>query len=62
MFSNLSYSPLVGFCLLLFMIIFGKLFRENWKNKYGKWVIKSWVYGLISAISFFVMVMVPMTN
>jgi hypothetical protein len=44
------------------MIIFGKLFRENWKNKNGKWVIKSWVYGLISAISFFVMVTVPMTN
>ena len=62
MFSNLSYSPLVGFCLLLFMIIFGKLFRENWKNKNGRWVIKSWVYGLISAISFFIMVTVPMTN
>ena len=62
MFFDFSYSPFEGFCLLLSMIIFGKLFKENWINKNGKWVVKSWIYGLISSLSFFVMVLLPMNN
>jgi len=62
MLNELSYTSFEGLLLLLLMIIFGKFFRENWKKKKKNWVIKSWIYGLISSISFFLMISLPMTN
>ena len=62
MLNELSYTSFEGLLLLLSMIIFGKFFRENWKNKKKNWIIRSWIYGLISSISFFLMVSLPMTN
>ena len=62
MLNELSYTSFEGLLLLLSMIIFGKFFKENWKNKKKNWVIRSWVFGLISSISFFLMVSMPMIN
>jgi hypothetical protein len=48
------------------MIFFGKAFRENWKMKNtvvsNSWLFKSWFFGLLSSISFFIIVLVPMKN
>jgi hypothetical protein len=60
MLNNFSYSSFEGLLLLLCMIFFGQAFRENWKNKKGNWKFKAWTYGLVSSISFFLMVLIPM--
>jgi len=48
------------------MVFFGKAFRENWKMKdivtSNSWLIKAWFFGLLSSISFFIIVLVPMKN
>ena len=62
MFLN-SYLPsYVGLILVLLMIFFGRAFRENWKIKKGRWILKSWIYGLITATSFFVIAFIPLNN
>ena len=64
--SNISYTSLEGLILLVLMVFFGKAFRENWKMKNtvisNSWLLKSWVFGLLSSISFFIIVLVPMKN
>ena len=66
MIDYISYTSLEGLILLILMVFFGKAFRENWKLKDTKkikpWIIKAWIFGLLSSISFFVIVLVPMKN
>ena len=66
MINNISYTSIEGLALLILMVLFGKAFRENWKmkdiNKVKSWLIKAWIYGLLSSISFFIIVLVPMKN
>ena len=48
-----NYLPsYIGLILILLMILFGQAFRKNWKNKNNRWLLKAWVYGLISFFSF----------
>ena len=53
MFSINFLSSYAGLLLVLLMIFFGRAFRENWKAKEKNWILKSWIYGLFSAASFF---------
>ena len=66
MINNISYTSIEGLVLLILMVLFGKAFRENWKmkdiNTVKGWLIKAWIYGLLSSISFFIIVLVPMKN
>ena len=66
MFYNISYTSLEGLFLLILMVFFGKAFRENWKKKNtlisNSWLIKAWTFGLLSSVSFFIIVLVPMKN
>lgn len=66
MINNISYTSIEGLALLILMVLFGKAFRENWKmkdiNTVKAWLIKAWIYGLLSSISFFIIVLVPMKN
>ena len=66
MINNISYTSIEGLTLLILMVLFGKAFRENWKmkdiNTVQAWLIKAWIYGLLSSISFFIIVLVPMKN
>ena len=66
MINNISYTSIEGLALLILMVLFGKAFRENWKMKNtvisSSWLFKSWVFGLLSSISFFIIVLVPMKN
>ena len=56
-----NYLPSdIGLILVILMIFFGQAFRENWKNKNGKWLLKAWIYGLISFFSFFMIALVPL--
>jgi len=52
--------PYIGLILVVLMIFFGQAFRENWKNKNGRWLLKAWIYGLISFSSFFMIALVPL--
>ena len=54
-----SLPPYVGLFLILLMIFFGRAFRENWKAKEKNWILKSWIYGAFSAVSFFGIVFIP---
>ena len=66
MINNISYTSIEGLALLILMVLFGKAFRENWKmkdiNTVKAWLIKAWIYGLLSSISFFIIVLIPMKN
>jgi hypothetical protein len=42
------------------MIFFGQAFRINWKNKKNMWILKAWIYGLLSSTSFFILILVPL--
>ncbi|MDC1173393.1 hypothetical protein OAT33_02380 [Methylophilaceae bacterium] len=56
-----NYLPsYLGLILVIIMIFFGQAFRANWKNKNDKWVLKAWIYGLISSSSFIVIALVPL--
>ena len=56
-----NYLPSdIGLILVILMIFFGKAFRENWKNKNGRWLLKAWIYGLISFSSFFMIALIPL--
>ena len=59
MLPDIYLPSYVGLILLLSMIFSGQAFRINWKNKKNGWILKSWVYGLLSSASFFILVLVP---
>jgi hypothetical protein len=61
MLENYSYTSFEGIILLLIMIIAGKAFRENWKKQGSNWVMKSWLYGILSGISFLIIVVFKLT-
>jgi len=60
MLLNNHLPPYLGLILVLVMIFFGQAFRENWKNKNDRWLIKAWIYGVISSSSFFIIALVPL--
>ena len=49
----------VNLLLVICMIISGQAFRSNWKYKGQSWVLKSWVYGLISVCSLLSLLLLP---
>ena len=59
MLPDIYLPSYIGLLLSLSMIIFGQAFRVNWKNKKNKWIFKAWIYGLLSSVSFFILVLVP---
>ena len=60
MFLDLSYSSMQG--LILVLILAGRAFRENRIKKGKNWIFKSWFYGLISSVSFLILVLIPMSE
>ena len=61
MLENYSYNSLEGIILLLILIFAGKAFRENWKQQERPWILKSWIYGTLSAVSFLILVFFKFT-
>ena len=59
MLPDIYLPSYFGLILLLSMIFSGQAFRINWKNKKNRWILKSWLYGLLSSTSFFILVLVP---
>ena len=62
MFLDLSYSSMQGLILLIVLIFSGRAFRENWIKKGKNWIFKSWLYGLITFLSFLILVLIPMSE
>ena len=62
MFLDLSYSSMQGLILLIVLILAGTAFRETWIKKGKNWIFKSWFYGLISSVSFLILVLIPMSE
>ena len=60
MLSDIYLPQYTGLILIILMVFFGRAFRENWKKKKNKWVLKAWIYGLISSSSFFIIALVPL--
>ena len=60
MFLDLSYSSMQGLILLVALIFSGRAFRENWIKKGKNWIYKSWLFGLISSLSFLILALIPM--
>lgn len=54
---NLYITPTTSLILILFTIFFGQVFRKNWKDKKNNWVLKSWIYGVVSSTSFFILIL-----
>ena len=48
--------------MLIVLIFAGRAFRENWIKKGKNWIFKSWFYGLISSVSFLILVLIPMSE
>ena len=61
MLEYYSYNSLEGIFLLLILIFAGKAFRENWKKQERPWILKSWIYGTLSAVSFLILVFFEFT-
>tara|TARA_B100001758_G_C18272812_1_gene537288 strand:- start:185 stop:379 length:195 start_codon:yes stop_codon:yes gene_type:complete len=60
MFFDIHLPHYTGLVLVLVMIFFGHAFRKNWKNKEYLWILKAWIYGLLSSISFFLLILLPL--
>lgn len=60
MLPDITLPSYFGLILSLLMIFSGQAFRINWKNKKNRWVLKSWIYGLLCSASFFILVLIPL--
>ena len=56
------YSHTKALFLLIIFIIFGRSFIENLKNKRNGWKRKAWINGIISAIFFMFLMLMPLKN
>ena len=56
------YSHTKALFLLIIFIVFGRSFIENLKNKRNDWKRKAWINGIISAISFIFLILMPLKN
>ena len=56
------YSHTKALFLLIIFIVFGRSFIENLKNKRNGWEKKAWINGIISAISFMFLILMPLKN
>ena len=56
----LYYSHTKALFLLIIFIVFGRSFIINLKNKENDWKRKAWLNGIVSSISFIVLVFMPL--
>ena len=56
------YSHTKALFLLIIFIVFGRSFIENLKNKRNGWKKKAWINGIISAVSFMFLILMPLKN
>ena len=54
------YSDTKALILLILFIVFGRSFIINLKNKENDWKRKAWLNGIVSSISFIVLVFMPL--
>tara|TARA_B100002052_G_C15605126_1_gene472740 strand:+ start:496 stop:702 length:207 start_codon:yes stop_codon:yes gene_type:complete len=54
------YSHTKALFLLIIFIVFGRSFIINLKNKENDWKRKAWLNGIVSSISFIVLVFMPL--
>ena len=54
------YSHTKALFLLIIFIVFGRSFIINLKNKENDWKRKAWFNGIVSSISFIVLVFMPL--
>ena len=59
-YDDLTFTSFEGVVLLILMVYFGNLFRKNWIKKESYWVLKAWIFGLVSTISFFIIAFFPL--
>ena len=59
-YDDLTFTSFEGVVLLILMVYFGNLFRKNWIKKGSYWVLKAWIFGLVSIISFFIIAFFPL--
>ena len=56
------YSHTKALFLLIIFIVFGRSFIVNLKNKKNDWKKKAWLNGIVTSISFIVLVFMPLEN
>ena len=54
------YSQTKALFLLIIFIVFGRSFIINLKNKKNDWKRKAWFNGIVSSISFIILVFMPL--
>ena len=54
------YSHTKALFLLIIFILFGRSFIINLKNKKNDWKKKAWLNGIVSSISFIILVFMPL--
>ena len=54
------YTHTKALFLLIIFIVFGRSFIINLKNKENDWKRKAWLNGIVSSISFIVLVFMPL--
>ena len=54
------YSDTKALILLILFIVFGRSFIVNLKNKKNDWKRKAWFNGIVSSISFIILVFMPL--
>tara|TARA_B100000575_G_scaffold230665_1_gene191672 strand:+ start:237 stop:431 length:195 start_codon:yes stop_codon:yes gene_type:complete len=59
-YDDLTFTSFEGVVLLIVMVYFGNLFRRNWIKKEDFWVLKAWIFGLASTISFLIIAFFPL--
>ena len=57
MLTDIYLPSYVGLILFLLMIFSGQAFRLNWKDKRNSWILKAWIYGVVSSTSFFILIL-----
>ncbi len=53
-------TPLVAVILLIVAVASGHLYRENWKSKPKRWLLRAWIYGAIACVTLLALGFIPL--
>ena len=60
MFENLYITPLSGSILMVLVVGFGHLYRDNWKKQPEGWRLRAWLYGVPAGVGLLALAFLPL--
>ncbi|MEM6464543.1 MAG: hypothetical protein AAF724_21800 [Pseudomonadota bacterium] len=60
MLENLYLTPLTGSVLVVLVVGFGHLYRDNWRKQGEGWRLRAWLYGVPAGLGLLALAFIPL--